>query len=259
MSNNYTKLKNNFDNIGLLIFSSLLDFYIDKINAGELNFVDSLYAMSEKELEFRQERVNKSMIKTAHFPFIKTFDDFDFNFQPNLNKEEILDLKNLRFLDKNENIIFVGTSGVGKTHLATAVGIESSKNRYQTYFITAHDLISQLKKAQQENTLARRLKHFTSYSVLIIDEVGFLPISKEDSNLFFQLISKRYEKHPTIITTNKSFNKWGEVFGDPVIANAILDRLLHHSKIFSIIGPSYRTKDKQQYFSDDNWFLKLAE
>ena len=107
------------------------------------------------------------------------------------------------------------------------------------------------KKAQLENTLSRRLKHFTSYSVLIIDEVEFLPISKEDSNLFFRLISKQYEKHPTIITTNKSFNKWGEVFGDSVIANAIVDRLLHHSKIFSIVGPSCRTKDKLKCFNED--------
>lgn len=252
MINNYNKLKNNLDSIGLFTFSHNLDYYIDKVNSGELNFLDSLYSMSERELEFRQERVDKSMIKTAHFPFIKTFEDFDFNFQPQLNKEEILDLKNLRFVEKNENIIFVGTSGVGKTHLATAIGIESAKNRLQTYFITANDLISQLKKAQMENTLARRLKHFTSYSVLIIDEVGFLPISKEDSNLFFQLISKRYEKQPTIITTNKSFNKWGEVFGDTVLANAILDRLLHHSKIFSIVGPSYRTKDKLSFFKDDD-------
>lgn len=252
MINNYNKLKNNLDSIGLFTFSQNLDYYIDKVNSGELNFLDSLYSMSERELEFRQERVDKSMIKTAHFPFIKTFEDFDFNFQPQLNKEEILDLKNLRFVEKNENIIFVGTSGVGKTHLATAIGIESAKNRLQTYFITANDLISQLKKAQMENTLARRLKHFTSYSVLIIDEVGFLPISKEDSNLFFQLISKRYEKHPTIITTNKSFNKWGEVFGDTVLANAILDRLLHHSKIFSIVGPSYRTKDKLSFFKDED-------
>ena len=242
MMNNYNKLKNNFDSIGLLTFNQDLDYYIDKVNSGETNFIDALYCMSQKEIELRQERVNKS----------KTFDDFDFGFQPSVNKEELLDLKNLRFIDSNENIIFIGTSGVGKTHLATAVGIESSKNRYQTYFITANDLISQLKKAQIENCLARRLKHFTSYSVLIIDEVGFLPINKDDANLFFQLISKRYEKHPTIITTNKSFNKWGEVFGDPVLANAILDRLLHHSKIFSIVGPSYRTKDKMKYFTEED-------
>ena len=146
MMNNYNKLKNNFDSIGLLTFNQDLDYYIDKVNSGETNFIYALYCMSQKEIELRQERVNKSMIKTGHFPFIKTFDDFDFGFHPSINKEELLDLKNLRFIDSNENIIFIGTSGVGKTHLATAVGIESSKNRYQTYFITANDLISQLKK-----------------------------------------------------------------------------------------------------------------
>ncbi|HBS10274.1 MAG TPA: hypothetical protein DEA28_00835 [Firmicutes bacterium] len=249
--NNYNKLKNNFEEIGLLTFNQNIDKYIDLINQGQLTMVDALYMMTEKEKEFRQERVDKSMIKTAHFPFIKTFEDFDFSFQPSIVKEEILDLKNLIFLNSAENIILVGTPGVGKTHIATSIGIETSKNRYQTYFITAHELISQLKKAQLENTLMRRLKYFTSYSVLIIDEVGFLPISRDEANLFFQLINMRYEKHPTIITTNKSFNKWDEVLGDPVIANAILDRLLHHSKVFSIVGPSYRTKDKTKYFSED--------
>ena len=145
MINNYNKLKNNLDSIGLLTFNQDLDYYIDKVNSGETNFIDALFCMSQKEIELRQERVNKSMIKIGHFPFIKTFDDYDFGFQPSINKEEILDLKNLRFINNNENIIFMGTSGVGKTHLATAVGIESAKNRYQTYFITANDLIAQLK------------------------------------------------------------------------------------------------------------------
>lgn len=186
--NNYNKLKNNFEEIGLLTFNQNIDKYIDLINQGQLTMVDALYMMTEKEKEFRQERVDKSMIKTAHFPFIKTFEDFDLSFQPSIVKEEILDLKNLRFLNSAENIILVGTPGVGKTHIATSIGIETSKNRYQTYFITAHELISQLKKTQLENTLMRRLKHFTSYSVLIIDEVGFLPISRDEANLFFQLI-----------------------------------------------------------------------
>ncbi len=191
------------------------------------------------------------MIKTVHFPFIKTFDDYDFTFQPKLNKEEILDLKNLRFIENNENLIFIGTPGVEKTHLAVAIGIESSKNRFQTYFINANDLLAQLKKAKNENTLMRRLKHFYSYSVLIIDELGFLPITVEDANLIFQLIAMRYEKHPTIITTNKPLSKWGEVFGDVVLANAVLDRVLHHSKIFTIVGPSYRMKEKVDLFIDE--------
>ena len=147
MMNNYNKLKNNFDEIGLLTFNQNLDYFIAKVNSCELSFVDSLYEMTQKEKDFRQERVDRSMIKTTHFPFIKTFDDYDFSFQQNLKKEEILDLKNLRFIEQNENLIFIGTSGVGKTHIATAIGIESSKNRYSTYCITANDLITQLKKA----------------------------------------------------------------------------------------------------------------
>ena len=248
---NYTQLLNNFDSIGLLTFRDTIDSAIDRINSGEITLIDGLLEMTKKELSFKQERVNKSMIKTAHFPFIKTFEDYDFSFQPRLNKEEILDLKNLRFLENNENIIFVGTPGVGKTHLAVALGIESSKNRYQTYFINANELIAQLRKAKNENTLMRRLKHFYSYSVLIIDELGFLPIDPQDANLFFQLIAMRYEKHPTIITTNKGFSKWGEVFGDVVLANAVLDRVLHHSKIFNIIGPSYRMKGKDDLFDEE--------
>ena len=230
---NYIKLINNFDSLKLNTFRNNIDSFIDEINSGKINVVDALYSLTEKEMAFRQDRVNKAMITTSHFPYVKTFDDYDFSYQPRLNKDEILDLKNLRFIQNNENIVFMGTPGVGKTHLAISVGIECAKNRYQTYFINCNELIMQLKKAKLENTLARRLKHFTSYSVLIIDEVGFLPIDGDDSNLLFQLISMRYEKHPTIFTTNKSFNHWGEVFNDSVIANAMLDRILHHCKVFS--------------------------
>ena len=237
---NYIKLINNFDSLKLNTFRNNIDSFIDEVNSGKINVVDAFYSLTEKEMVFRQDRVNKAMITTSHFPYVKTFDDYDFSYQPRLNKDEILDLKNLRFIQNNENIVFMGTPGVGKTHLAISVGIECAKNRYQTYFINCNELIMQLKKAKLENTLSRRLKHFTSYSVLIIDEVGFLPIDGDDSNLLFQLISMRYEKHPTIFTTNKSFNHWGEVFNDSVIANAMLDRILHHCKVFQIIGPSYR-------------------
>lgn len=248
---NYIKLINNFDSLKLSTFRNNIDSFIDEVNSNKTNLVDAFYALTEKEMAFRQDRVNKAMIITSHFPYVKTFDDYDFSFQPKLNKDEILDLKNLRFIENNENIVFMGTPGVGKTHLAISIGIECAKSRYQTYFINCNELIMQLKKAKLENTLARRLKHFTSYSVLIIDEVGFLPIDGDDSNLLFQLISMRYEKHPTIFTTNKSFNHWGEVFNDSVIANAMLDRILHHCKVFQIIGPSYRMKGKEELFKEE--------
>ena len=153
------------------------------------------------------------------------------------------ELSSLGFVENKENVVFIGSSGVGKTHLATALGICCTKARHQTYFITFENLITQLKKAHQENRLETRLKFFSKYKVLIIDEIGYMPIDLDTANIFFQLIAKRYEKNSTIITTNMPFSKWGEFFGSATLANAVLDRLLHHSSIISIKGPSYRTKD----------------
>ena len=148
--------------------------------------------------------------------------------------------------------MFVGSSGVGKTHLATSLGITCAKARYQTYFITFENLITQLKKAIQENRLENRLKFYAKYRVLIIDEIGFMPIDQDTANVFFQLIAKRYEKNSTIITTNMPFSKWGEFFGSTTLANAVLDRLLHHSTVISIKGPSYRLKDKKLLFESNS-------
>ena len=243
MNNYYFKLINNLENLGLHEIKTSLELAINQVNSGEVDFTKALYELTSRELVLKQKRAETAMIKVANFPFFKTFDDFDFSFQPSINKSEMLDLKYLKFIENHENIIFVGPPGVGKTHLATALGMESAINRISTYFISCHDLVLQLKKAHLENRLEQRLKHFLSYSVLIIDEVGYLPLDIEASNLLFQLIAKRYEKKTTVITTNKNFSEWGEVFGDNVLANAILDRLLHHSKIYSIKGRSYRTKD----------------
>ena len=143
-------------------------------------------------------------------------------FSPGINKEKILDFKNLRFIENKENILLIGSPGVGKTHLATSIGIESASNRYSTYFISCHDLITNLKKFKHENRLKDKLKIYTKYSVLIIDELGYLPMDIDGANLLFQLISKRYEKNSTIITSNINFRRWGEIFGDNMIANAIL-------------------------------------
>lgn len=155
-------------------------------------------------------------VKVANFPFIKTMDDFDFSFQPTLNRDMIRGFANLRFIEQKENILFIGSPGVGKTHLSVAIGVESAKHRNSTYFIHCNDMILQLKRARLENRLEQRLKFVAKYKLLIIDEVGFLPLDDEASKLFFQLISCRYENHSTIITTNKSLSQWGEIFGDSV-------------------------------------------
>ena len=243
MDNNYNKLINNLETLNLLTIKNYLNSYVDKTNDKEISFIDALYELTNLEIKFKKERSDRAVITVAHFPFVKRFEDFDFSFQPEINKEEILDFKYLRFLDETQNILFIGMPGVGKTHLAVSTGIEAAVNGKSTYFISCNDLCLQLKKAKIENRLEQRLKHFATYGLLIIDEIGYLPMDIEASNLLFQLISKRYEKKSTIVTSNKPLNKWYEIFGDAVLANAILDRLLHHSKVITINGPSYRTKN----------------
>ena len=243
MDNNFTRTLNNFETLNMPEFRANLEKYINYVESGDKTMVDALYELTELEMELRTKRAMNACVKVANFPYIKRLSDFDFSFQPSINKEQIINFKYLQFLEKKENIIFIGSPGVGKTHLATAIGIEAASMRTSTYFIGCNDLVLQLKKAHIENRLEQRLKFFSKYKLLIIDEVGFLPLDTESSNLLFQLIARRYEKNSTIITTNKSLSRWGEVFGDPVIANAILDRLLHHSHVINIVGRSYRTKD----------------
>lgn len=240
----YNKLLNNLETLKLDKMRNYLPNYLDTVVSGEIGFVDAMLELTEKEIVFKNERASKIQVIVSAFPFEKELSDFDFDYQPSIHKKEIYDLATLRFLENKENILFYGNSGVGKSHLAVALGIIAAKKRYMTYFISCHDLIMQLNKAHSENRLEIKLKHYAKYKLLIIDEIGYLPIDKQGANLLFQLIAKRYEKNSTIITTNQMFSKWGEVFSDPIIANALLDRLIHHSHIVKINGPSYRIKDK---------------
>ena len=226
-----------------------LDETIDFMTRNELSFTDTLIKLTNHEIDMKEINMIKSMVRVAAFPHLKEIKDFEFKFQPSINKEQILDFTTLRFIEQQENIVFLGSSGVGKTHLATSIGIAAAKKRTSTYFIKCHDLILNLKKAQIENRLETRLKHYRKYKLLIIDEIGYLPISEDDAKLFFQLIDMRYELRSTIFTTNANFKSWGEIFQDPKIANAILDRILHHATVVNIIGDSYRLKN---HFKPDN-------
>ena len=239
----YNQVISNLQKLKLDKMCTCLSTYLTEIDQKKISFLDALFYLTQKEIEFKEQRASEFNIRIAGFPFIRTLDEFDFNFQPSINKNEILDLATVKFIEEKKNILFLGPSGVGKTHLATSIGIEAAKKRVSTYFISCHDLITKLSIAHQENRLKDTLKTFNKYKLLIIDEIGYLPVDKNGANLLFQLITKRYEKSSTIITTNQQFSKWGEVFSDNILANAILDRLLHHSYVFNITGDSYRIKD----------------
>lgn len=243
MNSTYAQLCTNLERLKLSQMKEKLDDTIDFISKNSLPFAEGLLKLSNYEVDFKEANASRSMIKAGAFPFQKGLEHFEFEFQPSINPEQIQDFTTLRFLEKQENIVFLGSSGVGKTHLATAVGIAAAKRRTSTYFIKCHELLQQLKRARLENRLETRLKHFCKYKLLIIDELGYLPINKEDSNLFFQLIDMRYEKKSTIITTNINFGDWESIFYDPVVANAILDRVLHHATVVTITGKSYRIRD----------------
>lgn len=223
---NYNILMNNLEELNLRRFKENLDTYLDMIAGGTKTALDSLYELTEMEMEFRKEQAITGCVKVANFPYLKEINEFDFSFQPSLDKTKIMDLMTLRFLEKSENIIFCGTPGVGKTNLAVAIGIEAAKHRQCVYFITFQDLISQLKKASTENRLETRIKFFCRYKLLIIDELGYQKMDVDSANLFFNLIAKRYEKLSTIITTNSPFSKWSDIFQEPVLTNALLDTLI---------------------------------
>jgi len=240
---NYQQLLQNLEYLKLKQMTLHLNEVIDFSVNNQLSFIDTLIKLTNYEIDVREQNMTQAMVKVGAFPHRKEITDFDFDFQPSINRQQILDFLTLRFLDENENIVFLGTSGVGKTHLATSIGIAAAKKRTSTYFIKCHDLIQNLKKARLENRLESRLKHYSKYKLLIIDEIGYLPIDAEDAKLFFQLVDMRYEKKSTILTTNVNFKEWDKIFQETKIANAILDRILHHATVVSIVGDSYRLKD----------------
>jgi len=213
----------------------------------ELSYTDFLEKVLGEAAGAADERVRRTLMHFAKFPFTKTLAEFDFKFQPSIDKKKIKELATLRFLRGGENVIFLGPPGVGKTHLAVALGLLTAEARHRAYFTTAADLVTRLTKAHADGRLEERIRVYLNCSLLIIDEIGYLPLDQHASSLFFQVICRRYEKSSIILTSNKSYGQWGEIFaGDSVIASAILDRLLHHSTTVNIKGESYRLKEKKK-------------
>lgn len=239
----YTRILDNLKFLKSTESINVIDKTLEYVNKNNLNFIDGFLYFTEAQVEQKKENLIRHSVCMAGFPKIKSLAEFEFDYQPSINKEQIYDLNSLRFIEKQENIVFYGNSGVGKTHLATAIGVTAAQNRNSTYFIKCADLMETLHKAQLEGRLQERLKKFTGYKLLIIDELGYLPITRDDSKLFFQLIDRRYERNSTIVTTNINFSQWDDIFGDPLIAGAIVDRLLHHATVVTIKGKSYRLQN----------------
>ncbi len=230
----------------LLSLSSVAENYeataLDAAKA-KLSYQDYLYTLLQRQIVDRVDRSINARIKKAGFKYLATLEEFDFSFQPKIDEKLIRELSTLSFLAGAKNILLVGAPGVGKTHIAIALGLEATKQRRRVRFISAEDVTNELIVAEKSHTITDYLEAMSRIELLIIDEIGYLDLSKEAASLFFRLISKRYEKASTIITSNKEFQEWGQIFNDDVIATAILDRLLHHSYPFLINGPSYRMKD----------------
>jgi DNA replication protein DnaC len=220
----------------------MLDTTFRKIEQGEIDAIEALDHLLVEEVTIRENRRVKTALLLARLTTIKTIAGFDFTFQPSLDRNRILALAELKFIDRAEVVHLLGPPGTGKSHLATALAVEAVKAGRSVAFSTLADIIASLAKAEKEGTLRERMRYLCRAALLVVDEIGYQPVVPGGGNLFFQLVNTRYEKGAMILTSNRGFAEWGELFGDPVVATALLDRLLHHAVVIQIEGASYRLR-----------------
>jgi DNA replication protein DnaC len=232
------------DLVGLKMPRALeaLDQLVQRLEHGEIGALEAIDILLAEELTLRENSRIKTALRMGRLATIKTLAGFDFSFQPSLDRDRIMTLAQLGFVRRSEVVHFVGPPGTGKSHLATALGVEAVKAARSVYFCTLADLLAQLARAEREGHLPERLRFFCRPALLIVDEIGYLPVVPGGGNLFFQLVNARYERGAMILTSNRGFAEWGDVFGDPVVATALLDRLLHHAVVVQIEGSSYRLR-----------------
>ncbi|MCG7851668.1 MAG: IS21-like element helper ATPase IstB [Methanosarcinaceae archaeon] len=247
----FDRIESNLTRLRLPRIREILDRVLksaEKKDRSYLNFLDELL---EEEVAQKEQRRVEIAIKISGLPFIKSIDEFDFTFQPQLDRQKVMSLFDLTFIRQKGNVIFLGPPGVGKTHLAVSLALKACQAGLSIYFTNMEDLIKKLKKDHEAGRPGKGRSYYKS-SLVIVDEVGYTPISREECNLFFRFIAYRYEKASTIITSNKAFADWTELFHDPIIVTAILDRLLHHSVVINIKGNSYRLRGKVKMEGMDN-------
>jgi DNA replication protein DnaC len=237
-------LKGQLVKLGLYTIAASFEAEAERAAKDETPYAAYLARLIELELADKADRSVGARIARARFPVMRTLEEFDFTFQPGLAAVRVRELATLAFLDQATNVLFIGGPGVGKTHLAISLGLKACAARRSVLFSAAADLLDELVAAEVSHNLGKVLAHLRRVDLLIVDELGYLPMDGRRANLFFQLVAARYTRGSLMITSNVAFDGWGKLFGDDVIASAILDRLLHHSEIFAVNGPSYRLKDK---------------
>ena len=242
----YQRLHANLTALKLNVAESIVDNYLESAGAEEKSTVEVLDYLLDQEVRARSSAAVEMRLKLSGFPVRKTLEEFDLNAQPSIDPRVIQELRTLRFVHNAENAIFLGPPGVGKTHLSLALGYEAIKAGFLAYYISATQLVQQLKRASETDRLDAQLRSLGRYALLIVDEIGYLPMDRVGAHLFFQLVNRRYEKGSTIFTSNKPYSEWGEILGDSVIAAATLDRILHHSTTVNIKGESYRLMSRRK-------------